>query len=60
LERLIVVLYPPGCELIDALPLKLAELYEMIMSHSAFVPTMLSKTSADVKGKDDDDDNNQY
>jgi len=34
------------------MPLKIAELYEMVVTHSAFLPSMLSRTSTDVKGED--------
>ena len=33
------------------MPLKIAEVYEMVVSHSAFLPSMLGKTSTDVKGE---------
>jgi len=52
IQRLLTVLYPSDCDLSDWLPLKFVEMYEMIVSHSAFLPTMLSKTAADVKGED--------
>ena len=52
LERLVAVLYPLNCDQADLMPLKIAELYEMVVTHSAFLPSMLSSTSADVKGED--------
>jgi len=51
LERLYAVLYPSLDSVsVDTLPLLLSQVYEMVVSHSAFVPSMLSKTSTDVKG----------
>jgi len=52
LERLLMTLCPSDCELSDWTSLKFSEMYEMIVSHSAFLPTMLSRTSTDVKGDD--------
>jgi len=51
LERLVTLLYPLNCEEVDLMPLKIAEVYEMVVSHSAFLPSMLGKTSTDVKGE---------
>ena len=52
LERLLTALCPSDCELSNWTSLKFSEMYEMIVSHSAFLPTMLSRTCTDVKGED--------
>ena len=51
LERLMTVLYPLSCEERNLMPMKIAEVYEMIVSHSAFLPSVLGTTSTDVKGE---------
>jgi len=51
MEKLVTVLYPSSCELTDSLCPKLVDVYEMIVSHSAFLPVMLSKTDPEVKGE---------
>jgi len=45
------VLYPLSCEERNLMPVKIAEVYEMIVSHSEFLPSMLGTTSTDVKGE---------
>lgn len=52
LERLVTVLYPLSGEHVDSMSVKITELYEMVVSHSAFLQSMLARTSNEVKGED--------
>lgn len=48
-ERLVTLLYRPedsSC----SLPLNIASIFEMLVSHSAFLPTIFSNTSTHLKG----------
>jgi len=51
MERLVDTLYPAGSELEDSMSPKIVDVYEMVVSHSAFLPSLLSRTLLDVKGK---------
>jgi len=51
MERLVAMMYPAGCELEDSMSPKIVDVYEMVVSHSAFLPSLLSRTLLDVKGK---------
>ena len=46
------ILYPLSGERADSMPLTIAEVHEMVVSHSAFLPSILDRTSTDVKGED--------
>lgn len=48
-ERLVNLMYSPE-DSSSLLPLNVASIFEMVVSHSAFLPTIFSNTSTEVKG----------